>query len=104
MTRPMRAPRLVRPARVLVVIPAAATLAAGCSWFSKDEKPPAPLPDFRAVANAAIGWQQPLEAAGAAGFSPVGSGDAVYAATADGTLASCDAGSGRLNWRIKTGG
>lgn len=104
MTRPMRAPRLVRPARLLAILAAAVTLAAGCSWFGKDEKPPAPLPDFRAVANAAIGWQQPLEAAGVAGFSPVGAGDAVYAATADGTLSSFDAGSGRLNWRIKTGG
>jgi outer membrane protein assembly factor BamB len=100
----VQARSVARTARALAVIVAAAALSAGCSWFGKDEKPPAPLPDFRAAANVAIGWQQPLEAAGVAGFSPVGSGDAVYAATAEGTLASFDAGSGRLNWRIKTGG
>jgi outer membrane protein assembly factor BamB len=93
-----------RLARVLVVVMAAAALSAGCSWFGKDEKPPSPLPDFRPTATVTIGWQQSLEAAGVAGFSPIGSGEAVYAATAEGTLASFDAGSGRLNWRIKTGG
>src|SRR5512147_303573 len=76
---------------------------AGCSWFGKDEKPPAPLPDFRAAANAQIAWQQSLDAPGVAGFSPVGAGDAVVAAAPDGTLASFDAASGRPNWRIKAG-
>jgi outer membrane protein assembly factor BamB len=76
---------------------------AGCSWFGKDEKPPAPLPDFRSAANAQIAWQQSLDASGVAGFSPVGAGGAVFAAAPDGTLASFDAASGRPNWRIKAG-
>jgi outer membrane protein assembly factor BamB len=105
MSRATHTRRLAQPAWLVAAIVAVAALSAGgCSWFGKDEKPPAPLPDFRSVVNASIGWQQPLEAAGAAGFSPIGSGDAVYAATAEGTLASFDAATGRLNWRVKTGG
>jgi outer membrane protein assembly factor BamB len=74
-----------------------------CSWFGKDEKPPAPLPDFKSTASVRLLWQHSLDAAGAPGFAPVLSGDAVYAASPDGSLSSVDAATGKLNWRVKTG-
>jgi len=77
---------------------------AGCSWFGKDEKPPAPLPDFKATAPAHVQWQQSLESAGQPGFTPVGTGDTVYVATPEGTIASFNGATGSLNWRVKAGG
>ena len=76
---------------------------AGCSWFGKDEKPPAPLPDFKATAPARVQWQQPLESAGQPGFTPVGTGDTVYVATPEGTIASFNGATGSPNWRVKAG-
>src|SRR5438094_6300897 len=93
------------PRQAAFLFALSATLfAAGCSWFGKDEKPPAPLPDYRASAPARIVWQQSIESAAQPGFAPSVMDNAVYAATPDGTLASFDAATGRPNWRIKTGG
>ena len=76
----------------------------GCSWLSgKDGKPPAPLPEFKATAAGRVAWQQPLNDAGVPGFSPAATSNAVYAATPDGSLASFDAATGKLNWRINAG-
>ena len=73
-----------------------------CAWISgKDDKPPAPLPDFRATVNGRIVWQQPLNAA-QPGFAPVAVGKMVYAATPDGSVFAFDATSGRQLWRIST--
>ena len=95
--------RQSRGARTLVALVLGALAGGGCSWFGKDEKPPAPLPDYRTVAQARIVWQQPLESLAQPGFSPSVMSNTVYAATPEGTLASFDAGSGRPNWRVKTG-
>ncbi|MEP6701347.1 MAG: outer membrane protein assembly factor BamB [Betaproteobacteria bacterium] len=76
---------------------------AGCSWFGKDEKPPAPLPDNKGTATARVLWQQSLESAGQTGFAPAVTVDGVYAASAEGALAGFDPASGKVNWRIKTG-
>ena len=82
-----------------------AVILGGCGWlWGKEEKPPAPLPEFRATVNARIAWQQPLNAPAQPGFTPVPAGNAVYAATPEGALAAFDAGSGRLLWRVSTGG
>src|SRR5689334_18631738 len=75
----------------------------GCSWFGKDEKPPAPLPDYRATVPARVLWQQPLESPGHAGFAPVGTPDAVYVATAEGMVASFNPATGAPNWKAKAG-
>lgn len=76
----------------------------GCSWLGgKDDKPPAPLPEFKASASGRVAWQQPLNAAGLPGFTPAVTSTAVYAATPDGSLASFEAATGKLNWRINAG-
>jgi len=103
MTTPHLARALLPRRRALVAVLTLTVLSASCSWFGKDEKPPAPLPDFKPVANARAAWQVSLESSGAAGFSPVGMGGAVYAASPDGTVASVDAATGRVNWRVKAG-
>lgn len=83
---------------------ACALILPGCSWlWGKDEKPPAPLPEIRATTTGRIAWQRPLNAAGQPGFTPVIATGAVYAATPDGSLASFEPASGKLNWRINTG-
>ena len=56
-----------------------------------------------ATATGRIAWQQPLNAAGQPGFTPAVASGAVYAATPDGSLASFEPASGKLNWRINTG-
>ena len=96
-----RLPRGALPLLAVVV----GALASGCTWFGigKDEKPPAPLPDYRTVAQARIVWQQPLESLAQPGFSPSVMANTVYAATPEGTLASFDGATGRPNWRVKTG-
>ena len=90
-------------ARAIPAIVVGSVLLNGCSWFGKDEKPPAPLPDYKSIAQPRIVWQQPLESPVQPGFSPSVMANAVYAATPDGTLASFDAATGRVNWRVKTG-
>jgi outer membrane protein assembly factor BamB len=87
----------------LFAIVIGAALSAGCSWLGKDEKPPAPLPDYKSIAQARVVWQQPLESTSQPGFSPSVMANTVYAATPDGMLASFDAATGKVNWRIKTG-
>src|SRR5688572_13693026 len=96
--------RLPRGALTLLAVLVGA-LASGCSWFGfgKDEKPPAPLPDYRPVAQARIVWQQTLESPAQPGFSPSVMANTVYAATPEGTLASFEGATGRPNWRVKTG-
>jgi len=92
-----------RAMQARLAVAALCTVALGaCSWFGKDEKPPAPLPEFKSSANVRLAWQQSLEGPAVAGFAPVLSGDAVYAATPGGSLSSLDAATGKLNWRVKT--
>jgi outer membrane protein assembly factor BamB len=84
---------------------ACALILPGCSWLSgKDEKPPAPLPDIKITAAGRVAWQQPLDAPGQPGFAPAATPNAIYAATPDGSLASFEPTTGKLNWRINTGG
>ena len=95
---------LGRPLALAGLLAACAFMLPGCSWLSgKDEKPPAPLPDIKATAAGRVAWQQPLNAAGQPGFTPAVAPGAVYAATPDGSLASFDPATGRLNWRINAG-
>ena len=86
-----------------LLVLAVGALLSGCSWFGKDEKPPAPLPDYKSIAQARVVWQQPLESPAQPGFTPSLMANTVYAATPEGTLASFDAPTGRVNWRVKTG-
>lgn len=90
-----------RRAAPAIVAAIAAFAISGCSWLSgKEDKTPAPLPDFRASANGRVAWQQPMNAPAHAGFSPAVAGNAVFASSPDGTIAGFDAATGRQLWRV----
>jgi outer membrane protein assembly factor BamB len=71
------------------------------NWFSSSKKP-GPLPELKATATAAIAWQANVGGA-KEGFSPSATPDAVYAASAGGSIIRLDAATGKVNWRIDAG-
>ncbi len=79
---------------------------AGCGsfwpWSGGDRPKPAPLPALTGGATARVLWSVPVGAAGA-GFQPIAVGDAVSAASRDGTVVRVDAASGRVAWRTSIG-
>lgn len=89
-----------------------ATLVSGCSTLSalnpfasqdKPRNPPTPLtivPQSLAVRTA---WSSTIGPVGAYTFTPAISGEALYAATRDGTVMRLNAADGRVIWRIKAG-
>jgi outer membrane protein assembly factor BamB len=97
---------------------AATLLVAGCSsmpswmpsmpgppsfaWLLGSSKKPGPLPEIQATVTAQAAWQASIGKA-RAGFAPAVTGDAVYVAAADGTLARLEAATGRSVWRISAG-
>lgn len=90
----------------------ALTLLGGCSalqsinpFASKPapRNPPAPLVEFKPQMTVATAWTAKIGKAGNALFSPAVSGNSVYAAAADGTVARFDAATGRQVWRINAG-
>ena len=100
----LRSALLTRFPGVAVSLLAGALLLPGCSWLTgKDDKPPAPLPAYKASASGRVAWQQPLNEAGQPGFSPAVATTAVYAATPDGSLSSYETATGKQNWRINAG-
>lgn len=84
-------------------------LLAGCSSlnpFSRKappRNPPAELQEFRPVLAVRTAWSVNIGGAGAYTFTPAPSGDSVFAAAADGTLARIEIGSGRTLWRVNAG-
>lgn len=94
----------VRRARGALLLAAGVALA-GCSLFGGASKqPPAPLPAAasggpRIVQN----WSMSLGGASGIGFAPVAIGDAVWAATRDGTVAKVSIDTGRPVWRVQIG-
>jgi len=105
-----------RPLRTLALVLVAATLG-GCAsmssmslaslvppapnWdklFGKSNKP-GPLPELTATRTAQIEWQLGLGKS-APGFAPAVTGQSVYAASIEGTIARLDAATGRVAWRV----
>jgi len=80
----------------------AAVLAlAGCSLFSSEKPryPPAPLTNFNATLPVSSGWSVSVGSKGGVGFVPVVVGDAVYAATGNGSVGKYALATGAEIWR-----
>jgi outer membrane protein assembly factor BamB len=101
----------MRIAVKLVCIGGIAILA-GCSTLSAlnpfsskapPRNPPAALVDFKPSMRVYTAWTASVGNAGTFVFSPAVTGDSVFVAAADGTIARIDAASGRSLWRISAG-
>lgn len=68
------------------------------NWFGSSKKP-GPLPDAKGTASAQLAWQVSIGRA-SPGFAPAVVGDAIYAASLEGTLVRVEAASGRTAWRV----
>jgi len=77
----------------------------GCSMFSSRDtrNDPTPLAEMATEVPAQVVWSVPVGRGGSTGFAPVVVGDAVYAATPDGTVVKVDATTGQLLWRKALG-
>jgi outer membrane protein assembly factor BamB len=98
-----------------LALAAVALAASGCSTIKEyiptipapsfkwlyDTKKPAPLPEMKGTATAAINWQAQVGPAGP-GFAPAVLPDAIYVAAHDGTLERLDPATGKSVWRINT--
>ncbi|MBP6564594.1 MAG: outer membrane protein assembly factor BamB [Burkholderiales bacterium] len=71
-------------------------------WFTGNSKAPGPLPELAPSVTPVIAWQAQVGKA-AAGFAPMVTPDAIYAAAADGTVMRIDPANGRAVWRISAG-
>ena len=71
-------------------------------WFTGSTKAPGPLPELAPSVTPVIAWQAQVGKA-AAGFAPMVTPDAIYAAAADGTVMLIDPANGRAVWRISAG-
>ncbi|MFM1991558.1 MAG: hypothetical protein RJA99_4515 [Pseudomonadota bacterium] len=92
-----------RRARGALVVAIAVALA-GCSLFGSSKQPPAPLPGIAPGGpRIATSWSLSLGKASGIGFAPVAIGDAVWAATEDGTVAKVAIDTGRPFWRVQAG-
>ena len=70
-------------------------------WLWNSKKP-GPLPDLKASATASVSWSASVGRA-VPGFAPIVTNDAIYAASADGTIVRVDPANGRQVWRISAG-
>lgn len=80
----------------------AATLSLGaCSMFSKEDTryDPVPLTDYKPGLSVRQSWSVSVGSGGGLGFYPSVVGEAVYAATPNGTVGKYDLLSGRAIWR-----
>lgn len=71
-------------------------------WFTGSSKAPGPLPELAPSVTPVIAWQAQVGKA-AAGFAPMVTPDAIYAAASDGTVMRIDPVNGRAVWRISAG-
>jgi outer membrane protein assembly factor BamB len=71
-------------------------------WLTGSSKAPGPLPELAPSVTPVIAWQAQVGKA-AAGFAPMVTPDAIYAAAADGTLMRIDPANGRAVWRVSAG-
>lgn len=73
----------------------------GCSLFSNrnERYDPVPLTEYAAGISANVAWSVSVGSGGGYGFVPVIVGDAVYAATPNGTVSKVDLATGGILWR-----
>jgi outer membrane protein assembly factor BamB len=78
----------------------------GCGMFSHDDGryDPAPLTEYKAGMSVRQVWSASVGSGSGLGFAPTVLGDAVYAATPDGSVGKFDLQSGRPIWKAKTDG
>ena len=98
-----RVPQVRRGAFARVGVALASVVLAGCGVFGTPKKPPEPLPAASGAVRITPLWRVSLGNASGIGFAPVAIGDAVWAASADGTVARIDLDSGRPSWRVSVG-
>ena len=72
------------------------------AWLTGSSKALGPLPELSPSVTPVIVWQAQVGKA-AAGFAPMVTPDAIYAAAADGTVMRIDPANGRAVWRINAG-
>ena len=70
-------------------------------WFSSS-KTLGPLPEYKPVATARIGWQVAIGKA-APGLEPAVTNEAIYSAASNGTIARVDPATGATTWRVDAG-
>ncbi|MDR2625145.1 MAG: outer membrane protein assembly factor BamB [Zoogloeaceae bacterium] len=84
---------------------AGVALLSGCSWLnpfaSSSPNKMAALPSLKATVEARIDWSYSIGKAGNFVFHPAASGEAVFVAAQDGSLARLE--NGVEKWRVKTG-
>jgi outer membrane protein assembly factor BamB len=78
----------------------------GCGLFSHDDGryDPAPLTEYKAGMSVRQVWSASVGSGSGLGFAPTVLGDAIYAATPDGSVGKFDLHSGRPIWKAKTDG
>ena len=94
------------PRSLLAVWLGAVVLLAGCSSVSKPK--PATLKDFTPTLKTSVIWKADIGRSikfdtGVGQFAPAISGDAVYAASATGSVSKINLADGKLLWRVDTG-
>lgn len=89
----------------LILVTISVVAMAGCSMFSSKNPryDPAPLTEYSAGISANVAWSAAIGSGGGYGFIPLVVGDAVYAATPDGSVAKVAIASGQTLWRTNAG-
>ena len=84
-----------------VALTASLLALSGCSMFSSndDRYEPAPLTEYAPGMSVRAVWSTSIGSGSGLGFVPAVVGDAVYAATPDGSVAKVELSSGRVLWK-----
>lgn len=94
-----------RPWRGAVLLASLLALG-GCVIFSHDDGryDPAPLTEYKAGMSVRQVWSTSIGSGSGLGFAPTVLGDAIYAATPDGSVGKFDLQSGRVIWKADVDG
>lgn len=96
---PLRGPAARR--RAVMVAAATAVLLSGCALFEDKKTAPAPLPEFQSTLNVTTIWRLSVGSGRGAFLQPAVAENAVYAASAGGTVLRVDPVSGNPVWRTE---
>lgn len=78
---------------------AAVAALAGCGLFGEKKTPPSPLPEFQQSLNVGTAWRLSIGSVRGTFLQPAVAENALYAATAGGTVLRIDPASGSVVWR-----